>query len=601
MASPVDPSAYKEALIFLGTAGVVIPIFRKLGMSSILGFLIVGALVGPNMLGQLAQDHPWLANFVFTESEEFSQLAELGVVFLLFLIGIELSFERLITMRRLVFGLGGLQMLVTTITLTLIGLWLGLDPSEALIVGAALSLSSTAIVVQLLSDARRLGTQTGRASFSVLLFQDLAVIPILLLVNVLSANETGFSFAAILTAIAQALIAIAAIVVIGRFLLRPLLRLVAQARSGDLFMATTLLIAVGAGYAASLAGLSMALGAFLAGLLLAETEFRREIEAIIEPFKGLLLGAFFLLVGMGIDLRQIVSYPEVFILSAVALVLIKAALFWLIAGLFPVERGARIEAALLLGPGGEFAFVAMAAAVATGVVTSIVSDALLIIVSLTMAAIPLLDYLSRPLSRKIGKATPETPMEAPPEDSEARVIIAGFGRVGRLIGKMLEEHKIPYIAVDTDPAVVASERKSGKPIYYGDAARPEFLRACGIDHIQVLAVTMDQPKKVEDVTLAARAERADVKIIARARDDRQAIKLYGLGVTEAVPETIEASLQLGESVLVEAGIAMGLAIASVHEQRDLFRKMLGRPNRKEELALLRRRKARGIGRASGDS
>lgn len=601
MASPVDPSAYKEALIFLGTAGVVIPIFRKLGMSSILGFLIVGALVGPNMLGRLAQTWPWLGNFVFTESEELTQFAELGVVFLLFLIGIELSFERLLTMRRLVFGLGGLQMLVTTAALTLLGLWLGLVPSEALIVGAALSLSSTAIVVQLLSDAKRLGTQTGRASFSVLLFQDLAVIPILLLVNVLGGDDTSLDFADILTAIAQALIAIAVIVVIGRFLLRPLLRLVAQTRSGDLFMATTLLIAVGAGYAASLAGLSMALGAFLAGLLLAETEFRREVEAIIEPFKGLLLGAFFLLVGMGIDLTQIASYPQVFVLSALALILIKALLFVPIARAFGIERGASVETALLIGPGGEFAFVAMTAAVAAGVVTQIVSDALLIIVSLSMAAIPLLDYLGRPLSKNLMKAAAEMPMETPPGDSEASVIIAGFGRVGRLIGKMLEEHDIPYIAVDTDPNVVARERKSGKPIYYGDASRPEFLRACNIEHIQVIAVTMDQPKKVEDVTLAARAERADLKIIARARDDRHAVKLYGLGVTEAVPETIEASLQLGESVLVGAGVAMGLAIASVHEQRDVFRKMLGRPNRKEELALLRRRKTRNISRASGET
>src|SRR5262245_5616530 len=442
MASPVDPSAYKEALIFLGTAGVVIPIFRKLGFSSILGFLLVGMLIGPNMLGKLAQTYSWLGDFVFTETEELSRLAELGVVFLLFLIGIELSFERLITMRRLVFGLGGLQMLVTTTVLTSIGLWLGLAPAEALIVGSALSLSSTAIVVQLLSDAKRLGTHTGRASFSVLLFQDLAVIPILLLVNVLGANQAGLGFADILTAITQALAAVAVIVVVGRFLLRPLLRLVAQTRSGDLFMATTLLIAVGAGYAASLAGLSMALGAFLAGLLLAETEFRREVEAIIEPFKGLLLGAFFLLVGMSIDLGQVVAYPEIFLISAVALIVIKAILLWLVARPFAIERAARIETALLLGPGGEFAFVVMASAVSAGVVTQIISDALLIIVSLTMASIPILAYFSRPLSRTILSAATEMPMEVPPGNSEARVIVAGFGRVGRLIGKMLEEHGI---------------------------------------------------------------------------------------------------------------------------------------------------------------
>ena len=600
MTSAADPSSYREALLFLATAGVVIPVFRRIGFSSILGFLIVGALIGPNMLGALAGTFSWLDPFLFTDTGQFARLAELGVVFLLFLIGIELSLDRLFTMRRLVFGLGGAQVVVSAVILAAIASWLGMNPAEALVIGCALSLSSTAIVVQLLSDQRRLGSQTGRASFAILLFQDLAVIPILLLVDILGTNESQLSATAIAKALLQGVAAIAIILLAGRFVLRPLLRMVAAARSGDLFMAATLLIALGAGYVASLAGLSMALGAFLAGLLLAETEYRHEIEAIIDPFKGLLLGAFFLLVGMGIDLRLIIADPLPMIGIAAGFVVIKAAIIYLLGKLFSLNRRIRTETALLLGPGGEFAFVVAAAATASGVLAAGADDRLLTIVSVSMAAIPILDLLSRPLAKRMaGSAVPRQLADLPPVKPGAVVLIVGFGRVGRLVAEMLAKHQITYLAVDNDPEVVARERKAGRPIYFGDASRPEFLRHCDIAQVRAVAITIDNSRRAEEVAAAARKERPDVRIIARARDDRHAMRLYEIGVAEAVPEAIEASLQLAESVLVEAGVPMGLAIAAIHQHRDDHRKLLGRPNRRAELAELKRARDR-IAKQAGE-
>ncbi|MBI2718317.1 MAG: cation:proton antiporter [Rhizobiales bacterium] len=577
---------YREFLIVLAAAGLVVPLFLRIGINSVLAFLIVGILLSPDVLGPLAARVPALAMLMMGDSPSIVSLAELGVVFLLFLIGLELSFERLMTMRRMVLGLGGLQVVVTTAITALAAWGLGLAYGAALTLGAALSLSSTAIVVQLLSDAKRLGSHTGRASFAVLLAQDLAVIPLLLLVGILGRNNDGPVIAGIALALAQAVLAIAVIVLVGRFALRPLLRLVAGTRSSDLFMAAVLLIAVGTGVAANLAGLSMALGAFIAGLMLAETEYRRAIEAIIEPFKGLLLGAFFLLLGLGLDLDGLFGNPLRIAAIAVAVIALKSLIIYGLARIFRVGRAVALETALLLGPCGEFAFVILAAAAAAKVLGGdAVRDAQLI-VTLTMIVLPILAHVGRRLALELkhraavsGEAA--TPL---PADHQPRVIVAGFGRVGHLIGAMLDEHKIAYIAVDADADLVARERRNGFPVYYGDATNPEFLRKCGIAEATALAVTMDHPLRVDEVTRIARAERIDLKIIARARDERHAARLYAAGVTEAVPETIESSLQLGEALLVEAGIPVGLAIASVHERRDGFRKLLGRPSRREAMA-----------------
>lgn len=599
----VDPAAYKEILVVLGAAGLVIPIFRRLGVSSVLGFLISGILIGPSVLGAFAAKHSWLNYITIERREDIEALAELGIAFLLFMVGIELSFERLMTMRRLVFGLGMTQIAASSLAVGATMYALGSPPAEAAIVGAALSLSSTAIVIQLLSDEKRLNTSTGRRSFAILLMQDLAVVPILLLVGILGARSESLIVSGILLALLQAAIALAAIFIVGRYLLRPLLRLVAHARSADLFMAATLLIVVSAGLAVSFAGLSMAMGAFIAGLLLAETEFRREVEAIIEPFKGLMLGAFFMLVGMGINLAEVVANPITIIGLAACLIALKAAIVVIAGMALRLKPASMLESALLLGPGGEFAFVILAAASALGVLSSAVNQTALIVVSVSMLAIPLFARLGTRVTKTLvnkGALPPEALLE-PPEDRAARVIVVGYGRVGKLLADMLEENGIPYLAVEADPDIVARERRAGKPIYYGDASRPEFLRKCDIAHAKALAITINAPSKVDDVLEAARRERADLKIIARARDEKHAMALYEMGVTEAVPETIEAALQLGEAVLVESGVAMGLAIASVHERRDGFRKLLGRPNRRQEMQIKRLRRARNSSRSTTET
>ncbi|NJM28957.1 MAG: potassium transporter TrkA [Rhizobiales bacterium] len=583
-------SHYREFLIVLAAAGLIVPLFIRLGISSVLGFLIAGLLLNPDVLDRIRPIFPAIGWLGLSERGEIASLGELGVVFLLFLIGLELSFERLMTMKHLVFGLGGAQVVLTSMVLGAAAYAMGFSGAESAVVGTALSLSSTAIVIQLLSEAKRLGSQTGRTSFAVLLMQDLAVIPILLMVSILGHEDQGPVLQGLLLAIGQAALAIVAIVGIGRYALRPLLRLVAGTNSPDLFLAATLLIAVGTGVAAMAFGLSMALGAFIAGLMLAETEYRRAIEAIIEPFKGLLLGAFFLLVGLGLDLRGLAVAPVRIIAIAIALVAIKAVIVYALARAFKVNRRAALESALLLAPCGEFAFVIIGQALGLGFLDRAESRESLLMVALTMMAIPLLARFGNIAIRKLAPAPVAPGAEPPPDNPEAKVIIAGFGRVGHLIGSMLQEHKIPYIASDTDAALVAAERRKGYPVYYGDATNTEFLRKCGLDQAAAIAVTMDNPARVDDVAKSVRAARADIKIIARARDDRHAKRLYEVGITEAVPEAFEAALQLGEAILVEAGVPVGFAIAAIHEKRDAHRKELGRPNRRAEAAALRRRR-----------
>jgi Kef-type K+ transport system membrane component KefB/voltage-gated potassium channel Kch len=586
----VHAAPYKEYLIILAAAGLVVPLLMRAHINSILGFLLVGFFLSPDVLGTLAGYVPALDALVISDGEGITSLGELGVVFLLFLIGLELSLERLLTMKRLVFGLGALQVIVTTGIIAAAAYGFGFTSAQSIIIGTAFSLSSTAIVIQLYSDEKRLGSQSGRTSFAILLFQDLAVIPILLMVSILGEETSGPMLTNVLKALAQAIFAIAFIIGVGRYVLRPLLRLVAGTNSSDLFMSAVLLIAVGTGVLANYAGLSMALGAFIAGLTLAETEYRRAIETIIEPFKGLLLGAFFLMVGLRLDLNGFAQHPFQILGLSVLLIIAKSIITYGFARMLNVKHAAAMETALLLGPGGEFAFVVLGAAAALKIFDTAALGSMLLVVSITMVAIPFLSLLSKRLNRFAKKAATSDPaLIEPPTSNQPRVLVAGFGRVGHLIGSMLDEHKIPYIAMDMDANLVSKEHKAGFPIYYGDAANTEFLKKCGLATATAIAVTMDNAVRVDDVVKAVRAESADLKIIARARDERHAMRLYIAGATEAVPETIESSLQLGEALLVESGIPMGLAIASVHERRDSFRKMLGRPNRRQEVATLRNR------------
>jgi len=578
MAAPANPESYKEAILFLATAGVVVPLFHRLKISPVLGFLGAGALLGPFGLGRLADDLPVLRWFTIANREEMAHLAEFGVVFLLFMIGIELSWERLWTLRRLVFGFGSLQVVACAAALAGAALLFRAEPAAASLIGIALALSSTAIVVPVLAEQKRLSSPTGRATFSVLLFQDLAVAPLLFTIAVLGTRESGGIGAAFVLALAQAALAVAVIVAVGRLALRPLFQLVAATKSTELFMAASLLVVLATGLIAAVSGLSMALGAFIAGLLLAETEYRRAIEAMIDPFKGLLLGLFFVSVGMGLDVTHLARSPGTILLGAAAVIALKAAIIAGLGLMFRLRRPVALETGLLLGPGGEFAFVLLGGAMAANLVPQPLGQTALAITTVSMIAIPGLARVGRSFRHRLEAQRLEE-AEPPPPPEKDRVIVAGFGRVGQLVGEMLTRHGVSYVAIDSNPALVAAQRRAEKPVYFGDTANPEFLRRCHVDSARALVVTLDAPRAIEAVVAAARDERPDITIVARARDARHATALYELGVDDAVPENFEASLQLSEAVLVDIGVPMGLVIASVHERRDEFRKTLKKVDR----------------------
>jgi CPA2 family monovalent cation:H+ antiporter-2 len=575
VASTINVAAYSDALVVLGTAGIVVPIVSRLGFSPVLGYLGAGALLGPLGLGSLIGSYPTLFWFTVGDAKDVGGIAELGVVFLLFLIGLELSLHRLLTMRRLVFGLGGLQVLITTVLLAGVAVFFGIKPPEAIILGACLSLSSTAIVLELLSRQERLTSNLGRASFSVLLAQDLAVIPLLMFVSILAAGPNGSVMRSLGVALLQAAIALTVIVVLGRVLLRPLFRMVATTRSRELFIATALFVIIAAGVIANQAGLSMALGAFVAGLLLAETEYRKAIEATVEPFKGLLLGIFFFTVGMDIDVRELLREPYLLAGAVVSLILAKSILIVGLAKLFRLSWPVAVEMGLLLGPGGEFAFVGIGMAADFHLIGGPLSSFTLAVTSVTMALTPLLSFAARRFASRLRAVVPApSELRARPSAGRKHAIVVGYGRVGKMVCAMLKEHGIAYIAADSDALTVTRDRRDGHDVYYGDAADSRFLEVCGLGDAAGVIVTTHTPAVIDAVVENVRALRPDILIVSRARDAEHASHLYALGATDAVPETVEASLQLSEAALVGLGVAAGPVIASIHEKRDQIRHAL---------------------------
>ncbi len=528
--------------------------------------------------GSFAASHRWVGFFTIADVEGVAQLAEFGLVFLLFMIGLELSWERLVRLRRLVFGLGLAQVGVSTSVLAAIGhFWFGVAPAPSILMGAALAMSSTAVVMPVLAEGRRLNKMSGRVAFSVLLLQDLMVAPALFFVSVLANAKNGFSALDAVGTFLPALFALAALIVFGRLLLRPLFRLVASVQLTELFMAACLLVVVGEALVTAAAGLSMGLGAFIAGLLLAETEFRREIEVTIEPFKGLLLGLFFVSVGAGLDIGAVAADPLPIFMNALGLIAVKAAIIFALARLFRIDRRTAAEAALLLAPGGEFAFALLTSAMLAGVLPGHFGADAMVVVTLSIFLIPPLGLLGARLSKPAERDDEEERYAHLAPDSaiaEGRVMIVGFGRIGSLVGDMLQRHKVPYVAVESLVSIVAEGRENGIEIYWGNAARREFLLRSGVEQARALVVTIENPPAVEEIVRLAHEIRNDLIIVARARDARHATELYRLGASDAIPETIEASLQLAETVLVDVGVPMGFVIASIHEKRDEYRKIL---------------------------
>jgi CPA2 family monovalent cation:H+ antiporter-2 len=585
MAAATDLGVYREALVFLGTAGVMIPLMTRLRVSPVLGFLVAGLLLGPHSLGRLDETLPWLQYITITSQDAVDRLAELGVAFLLFTIGLELSFDRLWTMRKLVFGLGMSQVMLTTAAISGIALFFGNTVESSLVIGACLALSSTAIVLQLLADQKRLTTIAGRSIFAILLAQDLAVVPILFLIVVFgkTAGDAGAGAAAasgsvwfgLLMALVQAAAAILLIIGIGRLILRKLFRLVAHTHNRELFMATILFVVVGTSLLTHVAGLSMALGAFLAGLVLAETEFRRQVEVDIEPFKGMLLGLFFISVGMRIDLAELARYPLMVAASVFGMVSLKAVVVVGLTRLFRLSWPVSTEASLLLAGGGEFAFLVLGLASSSGLVTHDVEQFMLLVSSGTMMLTPYLARLSRKASSRVRNAAALADGHAEPGPPvEGRIIVVGYGRVGRILGDILNKQDKPFIGIEIDPEAVRKARKAGQNLVYGDATQRAFLRKCGIADAPALVVTMHDAEAAEHVVTAARAERPDIPVIVRARDAAHAVRLFKLGASEVVREVLEASFEIASTVLQTLGTPVGKTIAIIHDERDLRKKQV---------------------------
>jgi monovalent cation:H+ antiporter-2, CPA2 family len=595
LAESVDITALKDALVVLGAAGVVVPLVRRLHVSPVIGFLAAGAVMGPTGLGALSSYLPFVDWITISEEETIGHIAELGVVFLLFVIGLELSLARLMTMRRLVFGLGGLQVVSSIVVVGLLAS-LFLPATAALVLASGLALSSTAIVIEVLAGQKRMASASGRANFAVLIFQDLAVVPVLFLVGTMGAHSDQSVVTGLGYALVSAAVTIGAIVVAGNFLLRPLFRLVARPENPELFIAATLFVAIGTGVAAAAAGLSMALGAFIAGLLLAETEYRRAIEATIEPFKSLLLGVFFFAVGMSLDFAVVLKHPLLILAALVTLVAVKGALIFALCRFFRLSKSVSIETAFLLASAGEFAFVVFKLATQLSIFSPEQSALAVAIASLSMAIIPILGLVGRRIAKRYEPlvTVEAAAQEQPPEDKQRRAIVVGYGRVGRLVAEMLAEHKVDYLAVDADAKAVARWRREKMPVYWGDATNAAFLERCGLAEASALVVTIDGPRQIEAVVTAARTLRPDLIIVARSRDAEHASKLYALGVTDAVPETIEASLQLSEAALAGLGVPAGPVIASIHERRDVFRRELQNAAGRETHAVKPKRKRRGV-------
>ncbi|WP_109117213.1 monovalent cation:proton antiporter-2 (CPA2) family protein [Azospirillum sp. TSO22-1] len=530
--------ALADVLVILLSAVLVVPLFERLKASPVLGYLAAGMLIGPHGLA------------IIGDPDGAAMLAHFGVVFLLFAIGLELSLERLRVMRTWVFGLGTLQVAATTAVGWLGAKALGLSNAAALVAAGGLALSSTAIVMQILKERDELGAKHGRVAFAVLLMQDLAVVPLLTLVPLLGSYQSDVAWALGLAAV-KAVAALVGIVVVGQVVLRPVLRMVAAARSPELFTGVTLLIVLGVGWLTDLAGLSMALGAFLAGLVIAETEYCHQVEADIEPFRGVLLALFFMTVGMTVDLGLVAKAFPVVLVLAVALVAGKALLLGGLARLFGISAATAVQVGLTLSQGGEFAFVLYDLARGHGVLAPEEAQLMLAVIALSMAATPFLMAAGRRLAGRLAQPPSEALRQMAGATGELRghVLIAGFGRVGQTLARVLEANEVPWVAVDLEPRRVGEGRARGLPVYFGDACRPDVLAAAGAGHARAAVVTLDHPALAERAVRALRGGNPAMTIVVRGHDGGHADALERAGATFVVPEAVEASLELGGTVL----------------------------------------------------
>ena len=571
----------REILLFLTLAGILIPLLQRLRINQVLGFLAAGVLAGPFGLGLLAPQFPWLAWLTFPAGDGVSALGELGVLFLMFMIGLELSTTRLWAMRGWVFGIGGAQVVLSSTALGYALYLAGQPVASAAILGLVLSLSSTAVVMQLLSDQHTTGSKLGQAAFAVLMLQDLAVVPLLIVIGALGkgSGDANATTMLVLVTIAKAGGAVCLIYLVGRRVVHPLFRTFAEHRQPDVFMALILLCTFGIASLSSALGLSMALGALIAGLLLAETEFRHEVELMIAPFKGLLMGLFFMTVGMQMDVRQMVAAPLWLAGAVLGLLVIKAIV---VTGLFRLGRlnwGRAVEGGLLLGQGGEFAFIVIGYAVGVKLVDGAFGARIMLAVGLSLFVTPVLAKLGAAIGTRWERShQPDAAIldDADMETVRGRIIIAGFGRVGQQLAKLLSGQHIAFVAFENNAKLVAQCHADGLPVFFGDASRAELLRRVSAGDAPAIVLTMDHPASALHAVRGIRREFPQVPLFARARDESNARALAAAGATVVVPETLEASLQLSAFVLEAMGLDARAVDGIIDAERDAFAATLAR-------------------------
>jgi CPA2 family monovalent cation:H+ antiporter-2 len=568
MASPLDNHGFSDALVILGAAGIVIPAFARFRISPVIGFILVGLLVGPSGLGALVGDHPWLYYLTISDPHAIEPFAEFGITMLLFSIGLELSLKRLWSMRSLVFGTGAAQLIGSGLLIGL-GLYLvGQASTGAAALGIALALSSTALVLPIAGTS----SPVGRSAFAMLLFEDLALVPIIFVLAALAPSAAGEGLANIVGVLGRGALTVVVIFVGGRFLLPRLFAQAARTKSPELFLAVSLLVVIVASLATTAAGLSPIVGALLAGVLIAETDYHNEVEVITAPFKGLALGVFLITVGMSLNLQLIVENWLGLLAAIAGVVAVKTAVTFGLLKLSGIRNGVAAETGVLMGSPSETTLIVLGTAAQAQLIQASTANFWQTVTAIGLTITPLLAQLGKRFARGIEKRSSddggdlEIPLEGP------GTVVIGFGRVGRMVADMLKVHNQPFIAVEADIDAVAAARAEGYPVIFGDVARGELVDRLNLGRAKALILTMDDPVLSVRLTRRVRGWVPDLTIVARARDTIHAAELYKAGATDAVPETLESSLQLSEAVLVDLGVAVGPVIASIHEKRDELRK-----------------------------
>jgi monovalent cation:H+ antiporter-2, CPA2 family len=562
MALTLDSTGFSDTLVILGAAGIVIPAFARARITPVIGFILVGIVVGPYGFGAWVRDYPWLYYVSITDPDAIGPFAEFGIILLLFSIGLELSFRRLWGMRRRVFGFGAAELIVSAVLIAGGLVALGRSNEAALGLGLALSLSSTALVLPIAG----ISSSVGRLSFPMLLFEDLALVPIIFLLGAMSGSG-GLEHLANVAAFGA--ITIILMLVVGWFALPILFAQAARTKSPELFLSASLLVVILASVATTAAGLSPIVGALVAGVLIAETDYAGEVETVVAPLKGLALGVFLITVGMSLDLPMISARWQILIAAIVGVALVKAAVTTALLRFGGIRMGVAAETGVLMASPSETTLIVLAAAASAGLIGAADAAFWQVVTAIGLTITPLLARIGHDVARRIEVRSDV--MRDDDETIEPRTIIIGFGRVGEMVADMLDAHCRPWVALEAGVDAVTAARRAGRSVRFGDAGRRETLDALGIAHASAVVFTMDDPAQTLKLTRRLRDRFPDLPIIARARDADHAAALYRAGVTDAVPETLESSLQLSEAVLVDLGVAMGPVIASIHEKRDELR------------------------------